>query len=58
MDGDGLPLGRVRRAPGNGTSGEGGIDFYRLVDSKVAEWWRNDDVVWLLQQQLGKPLVG
>jgi len=35
----------------------GGIDFYRLVDGKVAEWWRNDDFVWLLQQ-LGKPSVG
>jgi steroid delta-isomerase-like uncharacterized protein len=34
----------------------GGIDFYRLVDGKVAEWWRNDDFVWLLQQ-LGKPLI-
>jgi steroid delta-isomerase-like uncharacterized protein len=35
----------------------GGIDIYRLVDGKIAEWWRNDDFVWLLQQ-LGKPLVG
>jgi predicted ester cyclase len=31
----------------------GGIDIYRLVDGKVAEWWRNDDFIWLLKQ-LGK----
>jgi len=35
----------------------GGIDLYRLVDGKVAEWWRNDDFVWLLQQ-LGKSPIG
>jgi predicted ester cyclase len=28
----------------------GGPDTYRLVDGKVAEWWRNDDAVWLLHQ--------
>lgn len=33
-----------------------GIDIYRLVDGKIAEWWRNDDFVWLLHQ-LGRPLV-
>jgi steroid delta-isomerase-like uncharacterized protein len=34
----------------------GGIDIYRLVGGKVAEWWRNDDFIWLLKQ-LGKLLV-
>lgn len=34
----------------------GGIDFYRLVDGKVVEWWRNDDFVGLLQQ-LGRDLL-
>ena len=28
----------------------GGTDIYRLVDGRIAEWWRNDDFVWLLQQ--------
>ena len=34
----------------------GGTDTYRLVDGKVAEWWRNDDTVWLLHL-LGRDLV-
>ncbi|WP_324277173.1 ester cyclase [Blastococcus brunescens] len=33
-----------------------GTDTYRLADGRVAEWWRNDDVVWLLHQ-LGRDLV-
>ena len=27
-----------------------GTDLYRFVDGRIAEWWRNDDSVWLLQQ--------
>jgi predicted ester cyclase len=34
----------------------GGTDVYRLVDGRIAEWWRNDDFVWLLHQ-LGRDLV-
>lgn len=34
----------------------GGTDVYRLVDGKVAEWWRNDDFVELLHQ-LGRDLI-
>jgi predicted ester cyclase len=34
----------------------GGTDVYRLVDGKVAEWWRNDDLVGLLHQ-LGRDLL-
>ena len=34
----------------------GGTDTYRLSDGKVAEWWRNEDVVWLLHQ-MGRDLV-
>ena len=33
-----------------------GTDIYRLTDGRVAEWWRNDDFVWLLHQ-LGRDLV-
>lgn len=29
----------------------GGMDFYRLVDAKIVEWWRNDDFVGLLHQR-------
>jgi predicted ester cyclase len=28
----------------------GGTDIYRLVDGKIVEWWRNDDLVELLKQ--------
>ncbi len=35
----------------------GGIDIYRLADGKVAEWWRNDDFVGLLQQLGRDPLA-
>ena len=28
----------------------GGIDIYRLAGGRVAEWWRNEDFVGLLQQ--------
>ncbi|HEU0103198.1 MAG TPA: ester cyclase [Mycobacteriales bacterium] len=28
----------------------GGTDVYRLADGRVAEWWRNDDLVELLRQ--------
>ena len=34
----------------------GGTDVYRLVDGRVAEWWRNDDVVGLLTQ-LGRDVL-
>jgi predicted ester cyclase len=34
----------------------GGTDIYRLVDGRVAEWWRNDDFVGLLHQ-LGRDPV-
>lgn len=27
-----------------------GIDIYRFADGKIAEWWRNDDSMWLLTQ--------
>ena len=37
-------------APSGKTVSWGGIDIYRLADGKVAEWWRNDDFVWLLSQ--------
>ena len=33
-----------------------GTDIYRLADGRIAEWWRNDDTVWLLHQ-LGRDLV-
>lgn len=35
----------------------GGIDIYRLVGGKVAEWWRNDDFVGLLRQVGRDPLA-
>ena len=35
----------------------GGTDIYRLADGKVAEWWRNDDFVGLLQQLRRDPLA-
>ena len=28
----------------------GGTDVYRIADGRVAEWWRNDDMVGLLAQ--------
>jgi predicted ester cyclase len=34
----------------------GGTDVYRFADGKIVEWWRNDDVVWLLHQ-LGRDLL-
>ena len=34
----------------------GGTDVYRLEGGMVAEWWRNDDFVWLLRQ-LGRDPV-
>jgi len=34
----------------------GGTDVYRIADGRVAEWWRNDDTVWLLHQ-LGRELM-
>lgn len=34
----------------------GGTDIYRLVDGKVVEWWRNDDLVELLKQLGRDPL--
>ncbi|MGY1836422.1 ester cyclase [Blastococcus sp. SYSU DS0510] len=34
----------------------GGTDLYRIAGDKVAEWWRNDDMVWLLHQ-LGRDLT-
>ena len=34
----------------------GGIDLYRLAEGRIVEWWRNDDVVWLLHQ-VGQDLV-
>jgi predicted ester cyclase len=34
----------------------GGIDLYRLSQGRIAEWWRNDDFVWLLHQA-GRDLV-
>jgi steroid delta-isomerase-like uncharacterized protein len=33
-----------------------GTDVYRLSDGRIVEWWRNDDVVWLLHQ-LGRDLL-
>ena len=35
----------------------GGIDVYRFQDGKIVEWWRNDDVVGLLQQLGRDPLA-
>jgi predicted ester cyclase len=34
----------------------GGMDFYRMADGKVVEWWRNDDAIWLLHQ-VGRNLL-
>ena len=34
----------------------GGTDIYRLVDGKVLEWWRNEDLVELLKQLGHDPL--
>jgi predicted ester cyclase len=33
-----------------------GTDVYRLVEGRIVEWWRNDDVVWLLHQ-VGRDLA-
>jgi predicted ester cyclase len=33
-----------------------GTDIYRLAGGRIVEWWRNDDVVWLLHQ-VGRDLV-
>jgi steroid delta-isomerase-like uncharacterized protein len=33
-----------------------GIDVYRLLDGRIVEWWRNDDLVGLLQQVGRDPL--
>ena len=27
-----------------------GIDIYRFAEGKIAEWWRNDDSMWLFTQ--------
>lgn len=35
----------------------GGIDVYRLQNRMIAEWWRNDDFVGLLQQLGRDPLA-
>ena len=33
-----------------------GTDVYLLSDGRIAEWWRNDDFVWLLHQ-VGRDLT-
>ena len=43
-------------APTGTTVTWGGTDVYRIADGKVAEWWRNDDMLWLLHQ-LGHDLI-
>lgn len=34
----------------------GGMDLYRLVDGRIVDWWRNDDVLELLKQ-LGRDVL-
>jgi len=35
----------------------GGIDFYRLDEGMIVEWWRNDDFIGLLHQLGHDPLA-
>jgi predicted ester cyclase len=43
-------------APTGATVRWGGTDVYRFAGGRIAEWWRNDDFVGLLQQ-VGRNLL-
>ncbi|RZU31227.1 ester cyclase [Blastococcus saxobsidens] len=55
--GSGTHSGELAGLPPTGTVVRwGGTDIYRIDGGKVAEWWRNDDMVGLLHQ-LGRDLT-
>ena len=43
--------------PATGTAVRwGGTDVYRVTGGRITEWWRNEDLVHLLEQ-LGRPVL-
>lgn len=54
----GTHSGDLAGIPATGTAVRwAGTDMYRLTDSRIVEWWRNDDSGWLFQQ-LGLDVPG